>query len=86
MSQGMGNLRRVPWTCEWGQFGGTLPISGSTGEPQAQRPREWTPWRCLHPRVGLPDNCLHKGDCDNCPFWNAPTPRHRDQPGVVANS
>jgi hypothetical protein len=66
-------FRHVPWTCQWGQFGGGMSLGLSGDEPQALGGgREWTPWKCPHPEVLPAGGYLRKGDCDHCPFW---TPR-----------
>lgn len=54
-------LRRVPWTCRWGSFGG--PITAST-----QTPSGFVFWVCTHQeRAGA----LRRNSCESCPYWEA---------------
>jgi hypothetical protein len=57
-------VRRVPWTCKWGRFGGPV------------RPLETTVagfvfWTCDHPNEPVP-RPLDRGSCDQCPYWEMP--------------
>ena len=74
MSQDVGGLRRVPWTCQWGQFGDTVATRAFCGKSQAQNGRERSPWMCLHPHVLPAGRTLGNGDCEDCPFWTIPVP------------
>jgi hypothetical protein len=67
MSLNVGELRRVPWTCQWGYFGDTAEIRAFCGARQAQNGRDRSPWICLHPHVLPKGEFLYKGDCENCP-------------------
>jgi hypothetical protein len=62
----MGNaptLRKVPWTCKWGQFGG--PVS----QPEAAIPG-FVFWMCAHPSVtAATRGPLTRGSCEQCPDW-----------------
>jgi hypothetical protein len=57
-------VKRVPWTCKWGRFGGPV------------RPLEATAagfvfWMCSHPNEPAPQP-LPRGCCEQCPFWEMP--------------
>jgi hypothetical protein len=57
---GTTTLRRVPWTCRWGRFGGDIDTR-RTPAPG------FVFWTCVnteaHTRV------LARDECENCPSW-----------------
>lgn len=57
-------LRRVPWTCRWGRFGGPVPPL-ETGTPG------FVFWMCGHPDEPTP-RPLTRGSCEACPNWDMP--------------
>lgn len=73
MSVNIGEIRRVPWTCQWGHFGETAATMALSAR-QAQNGPERSPWICLHPHVLPAGKSLGKGDCEVCPFWTIPLP------------
>jgi len=52
-------MRRVPWTCRWGRFGGQID--------KRKTARGFVFWTCTNadgePRV------LARDECEDCPFW-----------------
>jgi hypothetical protein len=67
-------LRRVPWTCRWGQFGGPV-TDGCLGHPG------FVFWTCeRHAGEGLP-RPLGRDECERCPLWEGIPwePPRRDQ-------
>jgi hypothetical protein len=77
MSEGMEVFRKVPWTCQWGEFGGAPSLETGGYRSQASSPgcRRWSPWVCVHPQVRPEGGYLSKGECDHCPFWTRPVDR-----------
>lgn len=59
------SLRRVPWTCKWGRFGGPVP----SAEPL---PPGFVFWVCARPQEhqGVV-RLLTRGTCERCPEWEA---------------
>jgi hypothetical protein len=55
-------IRRVPWTCRWGRFGGPVPAT-----PAAPAPG-FVFWVCAHPESNGP-KVLDHGSCDECVRW-----------------
>jgi hypothetical protein len=68
-------LRHAPWTCQWGEFGGVLGVSGRPSQPLSPGARRWSPWVCLHPDVRPEWGYLAEGDCNDCPFWTGAVDR-----------
>jgi hypothetical protein len=63
-------FRRVPWTCQWGEFSGAVSRVTPGGQTQVLCGGQgWTPWTCLNADVRPAGEYLRKGDCDHCPFW-----------------
>jgi hypothetical protein len=61
-------LRRVPWTCRWGHFGGpVVPAGGLTPG--------FVFWMCDRPQDPPGPRALDVGTCENCPYWEAATGR-----------
>lgn len=54
-------LRREPWTCKWGRFGG--PIEATIHEAPG-----FVFWTCAHPEE-QPPRPLNRGTCEQCPRW-----------------
>jgi hypothetical protein len=65
-------LRRVPWTCQWGHFGGTTETGTTCGPTEGPNDPRRSPWVCLHPTVCSTASGLRPGDCEACPFWSVP--------------
>jgi hypothetical protein len=55
------SLRRVPWTCRWGRFGGPV-------EPRDTTPHGFVFWFCMHPDLPA-GRLLDRGSCELCPMW-----------------
>ena len=58
------NLRRVPWTCEWGRFGVAVEQLGR-GESRVDD----VFWACHNPVRGSDVRSVTRGECENCPHW-----------------
>lgn len=58
------SLRRVPWTCRWGRFGGPVQASGAAAPG-------FVFWVCGHPEETAGPRPLGRGACENCPRWEA---------------
>jgi len=54
-------LRKVPWTCRWGQFGG--PVN-----PADMAIPGFVFWMCAYPAEASP-RPLARGSCEVCPNW-----------------
>ena len=52
-------IRRVPWTCRWGSFGGPVV-------PTEQTPSGFVFWVCTHQACR---GALERQTCEACPFW-----------------
>jgi hypothetical protein len=59
-------LKRVPWTCRWGHFGGPL---------DATIPRDFgfVFWVCARPDTDLP-RILNRDSCEDCARWEPSEP------------
>lgn len=58
------SLKRVPWTCKWGQFGGPVP-------PLDTPVAGFVFWMCGHPGEPAP-RPLTRDSCGMCPNWELP--------------
>lgn len=56
-------IRRLPWTCRWGVFGGEVNVREDT-------PVGFTFWSCRHRQLN-PARPLMRGSCEDCPWWEA---------------
>jgi hypothetical protein len=54
-------LRRVPWTCRWGVFGGPVRVSEAVEHG-------YVFWTCSHPDHSSP-RLLSPGECASCAHW-----------------
>ena len=63
-------LRRVPWTCRWGRFGGPVP-------PMHMCVPGFVFWTCECPRLEADSRLPGRGACEHCPDWE---PRSRVAP------
>lgn len=61
--QAQQRIRRVPWTCRWGVFGGSVSV-------RQHMPRGFNFWRCQHPQMD-PAEPLGRDTCEECPWWEA---------------
>ena len=57
-------VRRVPWTCQWGRFGGPVPAL-------QVEVRGFVFWMCGHPDEPTPQP-LTRGSCEQCSRWKMP--------------
>ncbi len=57
-------VKRVPWTCKWGRFGG--PVESRDAEMPG-----FVFWMCGYPAERGPQP-LARGSCESCPNWQAP--------------
>lgn len=64
-------LRRVPWTCRWGRFGG--PVDGPVPPEHG-----FVFWVCVHPERSQ-RRLLSRGSCEDCPRWEPA--RRLEEPG-----
>jgi hypothetical protein len=55
-------LRRVPWTCRWGQFGGPVTPAGPPVSTAVF-------WVCDRPQGRAGPRPLHRSACEECPNW-----------------
>jgi hypothetical protein len=53
-------VRRVPWTCRWGRFGGPVPV---------QTVYRATFWSCLHPSRPTESPWVDEPICEACACW-----------------
>ena len=58
------NIRRVPWTCEWGRFGVAVENLG-TGHARVDD----VFWACHHPSRAPDLRLMKRGECERCPYW-----------------
>jgi hypothetical protein len=58
------SLRRVPWTCRWGRFGGPVKAAGVATQG-------FVFWVCGHPHETGAPRPLDRGACESCPRWEA---------------
>ena len=56
------NLRRVPWTCEWGRV-------GKQADPRTVAYQGYGFWFCEHPERGRTPGLLRPHGCEACPSW-----------------
>jgi hypothetical protein len=56
-------IRKVPWTCRWGRFGGPVADTGEVGPG-------FRFWVCGHPEIGAP-RLLGRDACAECRYWEA---------------
>lgn len=62
-------LRRVPWTCVWGRFAGSLEaLEGGT-------PIALLPWICEAESTGEQRRVVSVADCEMCPRWEGAVQR-----------
>jgi hypothetical protein len=54
-------LRRVPWTCCWGRFGGPVHAREDVAPG-------FLFWVCGHPQAGAP-RLLDRDSCTRCDRW-----------------
>lgn len=57
-------VRRVPWTCKWGRFGGPVNARDEVAPG-------FVFWICGHPDADGP-RLLGRDECDGCRRWTAP--------------
>jgi len=58
------DIRRAPWTCEWGRFGVASEDFVTTGR--------WLDdvfWACHHPTRPAQHRLTARDACEECPFW-----------------
>ena len=55
------SVRRVPWTCKWSRFGGSL-----TSAPRLSP--GFVFWVCVRPDA-LEPHRLDRGSCEECIHW-----------------
>lgn len=58
------NIRRVPWTCEWGRFGVALEDLG-LGQSRVDD----VFWACHNPRRSTDVRMTRRGECEICEYW-----------------
>jgi hypothetical protein len=56
------SLRRVPWTCRWGRFGGPVQAAGAATQG-------FVFWVCGHPQEAETGRPLDREACERCPNW-----------------
>lgn len=54
-------IRKVPWTCRWGRFGGPVTEAGTVAPG-------FLFWVCGHPTAGAP-KLLGRDTCEACAWW-----------------
>jgi hypothetical protein len=57
-------VKRVPWTCKWGRFGGPV-------RPLETDKHGFVFWMCGHPDEPEP-RPLTRGSCESCRLWDMP--------------
>jgi hypothetical protein len=60
------NLRRVPWTCEWGRFGVAIEQTTAT-----ESRVDDVFWACHNPARSTEVQTVRRGECEACPHWVA---------------
>ena len=59
-------IRRRPWTCRFGRFGVAIEQFG----PETSRVDQVF-WACHRPTRMPALTLTTRGECDDCPFWEA---------------
>lgn len=60
------NLRRVPWTCEWGRFGVAVEQVTATDSRVDD-----VFWACHDLASSTPIRLVTRQECEACPHWTA---------------